>query len=299
MALWEATPWVPFLVFSSPHPTPTSQVLVLLWREALRTSSIPLFERSNKILAHNVQMRSSYIVSRTIYHKTFNSEFDLDLSLNNCLLKCFCPQWAQTPKINYGSLCRLTGFLRIVPCGWEFWKTNSKFFHGNCQDWELFFFLYLHTDIKTGKLRNWRQVKVNEHLAEAGSFLKITSFGFLLLLLLLQKCMLIIKNSNNKKGLKVKNNISFPSKEDIFLVYLMQKWSKMAHQAPNAVLLCLVTQLCQTLCGPMGCSPSGSSVHGNSPGKNTGEGYHALLQGIFPTQGSNPGLLHCRRFFTI
>ena len=24
-------------------------------------------------------------------------------------------------------------------------------------------------------------------------------------------------------------------------------------------------------------------------------GYHALLQGIFPTQGSNPGLLHCRR----
>ena len=160
----------------SPHPTPTSQVLVLLWREALRTSSIPLFERSNKILAHNVQMRSSYIVSRTIYHKTFNSEFDLDLSLNNCLLKCFCPQWAQTPKIKYGSLCRLTGFLRIVPCGWEFWKTNSKFFHGNCQDWELFFFLYLHTDIKTGKLRNWRQVKVNEHLAEAGSFLKITSF---------------------------------------------------------------------------------------------------------------------------
>ena len=29
-----------------------------------------------------------------------------------------------------------------------------------------------------------------------------------------------------------------------------------------------------------------------SPGKNTGEGCHALLQGIFPTQGSNPGVLH-------
>ena len=29
----------------------------------------------------------------------------------------------------------------------------------------------------------------------------------------------------------------------------------------------------------------------DSPGKNTGEGYHALLQGIFPTQGSNPCLL--------
>ena len=30
-------------------------------------------------------------------------------------------------------------------------------------------------------------------------------------------------------------------------------------------------------------------------GKNTGVGCHALLQGIFETQGSNPGLLHCRQ----
>ena len=34
---------------------------------------------------------------------------------------------------------------------------------------------------------------------------------------------------------------------------------------------------------------------GDSPGKNTGVDCHALLQGIFPTQGSNPGLLHCRQ----
>ena len=32
-----------------------------------------------------------------------------------------------------------------------------------------------------------------------------------------------------------------------------------------------------------------------SPGKNTGVGCHALLQGSFPTQVSNPGLLHCRQ----
>ena len=32
----------------------------------------------------------------------------------------------------------------------------------------------------------------------------------------------------------------------------------------------------------------------DSQGKNTGVGCHAILQGIFPTQGSNPGLLHCR-----
>ena len=45
----------------------------------------------------------------------------------------------------------------------------------------------------------------------------------------------------------------------------------------------------------MDCGPPGSSVHGHSLGKNTGVGYHALLQGIFPTQGMNPGLLHCRQ----
>ena len=33
----------------------------------------------------------------------------------------------------------------------------------------------------------------------------------------------------------------------------------------------------------------------NSPGKNTGVGCHSLLQGIFLTQGLNPGLLHCRQ----
>ena len=39
---------------------------------------------------------------------------------------------------------------------------------------------------------------------------------------------------------------------------------------------------------------TGSSVRGDSPGKNTGVGCHDLLQGILPTQGSNPGLPHCR-----
>ena len=42
---------------------------------------------------------------------------------------------------------------------------------------------------------------------------------------------------------------------------------------------------------PMDCSPPGSSVHGNFPGKNIGVGFHFLLQRIFPTQGSNLGLL--------
>ena len=51
-----------------------------------------------------------------------------------------------------------------------------------------------------------------------------------------------------------------------------------------------VTQLCLTLCDPMDCP-------WNSPGQNTGVGSLFLLQGIFPTQGSNPGLSHCRQIF--
>ena len=57
-------------------------------------------------------------------------------------------------------------------------------------------------------------------------------------------------------------------------------------------VLCLVAQSCPTLCIPMDCSLPGSSVYGDSPRKNTGVGCPALLQGIFPAQGLNPGLLH-------
>ena len=82
------------------------------------------------------------------------------------------------------------------------------------------------------------------------------------------------------------------------------------------MLTAKVTQLCLTFCNFMDCSPLGFSVHGilwaslvvqmakhlstmqeiwvqNSPGKNIGEGCHSLLQGIFPTQGSNRSLLRC------
>ena len=45
-----------------------------------------------------------------------------------------------------------------------------------------------------------------------------------------------------------------------------------------------VAQLCLTLCSPW-----------NFPGQNTGVGSLSLLQGIFPTQGPNPGLPHCKQ----
>ena len=46
-------------------------------------------------------------------------------------------------------------------------------------------------------------------------------------------------------------------------------------------------QSCPTLGDPVGCSLFDSSVQGDSVGRNTGVGCHALLQGIFPTQGLN------------
>ena len=61
---------------------------------------------------------------------------------------------------------------------------------------------------------------------------------------------------------------------------------------------CLVAKSCPTLCDPMDCRGAPFSrvlCPWNSLGENTGVGCHCLLQGLFPTQGSDPGLLHHRR----
>ena len=47
-------------------------------------------------------------------------------------------------------------------------------------------------------------------------------------------------------------------------------------------------QSCPTLCDPMDCSLPSSSVHRDSPDKNTGVGCHALLQGDLPDPGFEP-----------
>jgi len=57
------------------------------------------------------------------------------------------------------------------------------------------------------------------------------------------------------------------------------------------VCVCLVTQLCLTPYNTMDCR---LLCPWESPGKNTRVGCHALLQGILPTQGLNPGVPHCR-----
>ena len=70
--------------------------------------------------------------------------------------------------------------------------------------------------------------------------------------------------------------------EKPYLDYMDLCWQSnvsafLIHCLVLSCVLCLVAQLCPTLCKPMDCSPPGSSVHGGSPGKNTEVGHHALL----------------------
>ena len=64
----------------------------------------------------------------------------------------------------------------------------------------------------------------------------------------------------------------------------------------HSMCCCLVTKMCLTLfLWPHGLEPARHLCPWNFLGKNTVVGCHFLLQGIFPTQGSNRGLLHCRQ----
>ena len=56
-----------------------------------------------------------------------------------------------------------------------------------------------------------------------------------------------------------------------------------------------VSQSCPTLCDPMDCATHQAPLSMGFSRKNTGVGCHFLLQGIFPTQGLNPGLPYCRQ----
>ena len=58
---------------------------------------------------------------------------------------------------------------------------------------------------------------------------------------------------------------------------------------------CLVTSVVSDSVQPYGLQPASLLCPWESPGKNTRVGCHALFRQIFPTQGSNLGLLHCRQ----
>ena len=84
----------------------------------------------------------------------------------------------------------------------------------------------------------------------------------------------------------------FPTQEsNPGLLHCRQILYQLSYQ--GSLIMCDALLSCLQLCDPMDCSWTNSSVHGDSPGKNTGVGCHALLQGIFPTRELNQGLLHC------
>ena len=72
------------------------------------------------------------------------------------------------------------------------------------------------------------------------------------------------------------------------------KHIKIGWKSLKSQCVCLVAQSCLTPCHPMDCLPPGSSVHGNSPGKNVKSGLPCPPPGNLPNPGSNPGLLHFR-----
>ena len=61
-------------------------------------------------------------------------------------------------------------------------------------------------------------------------------------------------------------------------------------------MLCLVFQLCPTLCNPMDCSPPSSSVYADSAGKNNWSELPCPPPGDLPNPRIEPSLRHCRRF---
>ena len=73
--------------------------------------------------------------------------------------------------------------------------------------------------------------------------------------------------------------LKFMTRDRLQKQFLMsQNRAKMAKEGKlGGSVLCLVTQSCPTLCDPLDCSLPDSSVHGESPGKNTRVGCHALL----------------------
>ena len=88
-------------------------------------------------------------------------------------------------------------------------------------------------------------------------------------------------------------------REHAFLCALEQGPSPAFSPCPHAMVsqsccvLCSVTSVTSDSLRPHGLQPTRLLCPWDSPGKNTGVGCHALLQGILPTQGSNPHL-HCR-----
>ena len=95
-----------------------------------------------------------------------------------------------------------------------------------------------------------------------------------------------------------------PKLVSVYKAYQFSLWCGLKHIQQDQKDVCMhakLLQLCPTICDPMDCNPPGSSIHWDSPGKNTAVGCHFFLQRIFPTQGTNwvsYGSCTAGRFFT-
>ena len=71
-------------------------------------------------------------------------------------------------------------------------------------------------------------------------------------------------------------------------------WATRESWGRVSLSVCYLLSLVQVFVTPWTVAHQAPFCTWNSPGKNTGVSSHSLLQGIFPIQGLNPGLLHCR-----
>ena len=127
------------------------------------------------------------------------------------------------------------------------------------------------------------------------------------MLIIANTCIVLICAKNSSKHAQISTYLAFTwnmyyhyphSRQRGKLLMVTQSWKDLRSEC-RKLLECAVYHLFCASCfsrawlfDPMDCSPPGSSVHGTFPSKNTGVvGCHALLQGIFPTQGLNPGVL--------
>ena len=80
----------------------------------------------------------------------------------------------------------------------------------------------------------------------------------------------IKKSTNNKcwKGCGENRTLLQCLWECKIIIATMENNMEIPLKTKNKTTMCLVTQLCLTLCDAMNCSPPGSFVHGDSPGKN-------------------------------
>ena len=83
--------------------------------------------------------------------------------------------------------------------------------------------------------------------------------------------------------------------QGLFMCHLFIPHNIAMIEVPSVCAYVLVSQLCLTLCNPMDCSLSVSSIHGILQARILEWVTFPFSRGIFPTQGLNLGLLHCRR----